>query len=159
MELFLARLFAVILGLVSLPITFALVIWVSLRAGARDLGAQMVVAFVISAAVLVFVVWKAPAMLERVLDRLRYRIPEPIFSCLTAGTTGALLLGSLMAIPILLLGHTRPEGWDLDSIPPYIAGAFLVGVILGIPMGLERRRDRERGQPPTPPSSQARPSV
>jgi hypothetical protein len=59
------------------------------------------------------------------------------------GCACALTVGVLMAGPILLLGHTRPEGWELDHIPPFVVGAFLLGLVFGIPLGRERRRERK----------------
>jgi hypothetical protein len=120
----------------------ALAIWGWVRIGGTDvLG--MVLALAAGTTALVLVVWKSPAMVRRGLDRLRAKSPEPLYSCLEMGIALALATGALMAVPIFLLGHTRPEGWDLDRIPAFMAGAFLLGLIFGARLGLDRRRERK----------------
>jgi len=141
-ERFLASLVSVILGLVLFPIVFALAIWGWVRTGGAEvLG--MLLALAAGVAVFVLVVWKAPAMLRSGLDRLRAKAPEPLYSCLEMGIALALAIGALMAVPIFLLGHTRPEGWDLDRIPTFMVGAFLLGLVFGARLGLDRRRERK----------------
>lgn len=141
-ERFLASLVSVILGLVLLPIVTALVIWGWVKIGGADrLG--MVCALAAGVAVFVFLVWKAPAIIRSGFDRLRAKSPEPLYSCLAMGFACALTIGVLMAVPILLLGHTRPEGWELDRIPLFVVGAFLLGLIFGVPLGLDRRKERK----------------
>jgi hypothetical protein len=142
MERFLGSLVAVTLGLVAFPIVVALVMWGSAKMGAADvLG--MICSLAAGLGVLVFVVWKAPAKIRNGLDRLRARSPEPLYSCVATGLACALTVSALMAVPILLLGHTRPQGWELDRIPPFVAGAFLLGLIFGLPLGRERNRERK----------------
>jgi protein-S-isoprenylcysteine O-methyltransferase Ste14 len=142
MERFLASLAAVSLGLVLFPIVMALAIWGWVKVGGPD-GLGIVCALAAGVAVFVFLVWKAPAIIRRGLDRLRAKSPEPFYSCLAMGFAWALTIGALMAVPILLLGHTRPEGWELDRIPPFVVGAFLLGMIFGVPLGRERSRERK----------------
>lgn len=140
MERFLASLAAVILALVSFPIVIALVIWGCVRVGAADM-LGMICSLAAGLAAFVFIAWNAPGTIRKGLDTLRAKPPEPLYSCLASGLACALTIGVLMALPILLLGHTRPEGWDLDLIPPFVVGAFLLGLILGLPMGRERERE------------------
>jgi hypothetical protein len=141
-ERFLALIVSVILGLVLFPIVMALVIWGWVRIGGADV-AGLPCALVAGVTVFVLVVWKVPAVLRSGLDRLRAKSPEPLYSCLGTGIALALATGALMAVPIFLLGHTRPEGWDLDRIPTFMAGAFLLGLIFGARLGLDRRRERK----------------
>jgi hypothetical protein len=141
-ERFLASLVSIILGLVLFPIVMVLAIRGWVRSGGADvLG--MLLGLAAGVTVFVLVVWKAPAMLRNGLDTLRAKSPEPLYSCLEMGIALALAIGVLMAVPIFLLGHARPEGWDLDRIPTFMAGAFLLGLIFGARLGLERRRERK----------------
>jgi hypothetical protein len=141
-ERFLAWFVAVILGLVAFPIVIALVIWGCVKMGAADM-VGMICSLAVGVAVFVFIVWKAPARIRSGLDGLQAKSPEPLYSCLATGLACALGIGILMAVPILLLGHTRPEGWELDRIPPFVVGAFLLGLIFGLPLGRERGRQRK----------------
>ena len=47
---------------------------------------------------------------------------------------------------ILLLGHTRPIGWDLDRILPVMGFGFVLFSLVGLQVGVVRRR-RESFQP------------
>ncbi len=141
-ERLLSSLVSVILGLVLSPIAMVLAIWGWARIGGAD-NPGMLLALTVGASVFVLVVWKSPAIVRGGLDRLRAQSPEPLYSCLGMGITLALATGALMAVPIFLLGHTRPQGWDLDSIPTFMAGAFLLGLIFGARLGLDRRRERK----------------
>jgi hypothetical protein len=53
---------------------------------------------------------------------------------------GALILGGIMLTGILLLGHTRPIGWDFDRIPLLMGLAFIVFAVAGFVVGHRRRR-------------------
>jgi hypothetical protein len=118
MERFLASLVAIILGLILSPSVMALAIWGWVKIGGADvLG--MVCAVAAGVAVFVLLVWKAPVIIRKGLDRLRAEAPEPYYSCLAMGFACAFTIGAFMAVPILLLGHTRPEGWELDRIPGF----------------------------------------
>jgi hypothetical protein len=94
-------------------------------------------------AVFVLVVWKGHGTLRGGLYTLGSRLPEPIYSGLVIGVSAALVAGVFMAVPILLLGHTRPMGWEFDRIPPWMAIAFLAGLVCGLPLGIQRRRARK----------------
>ena len=142
MERFLASVVSFIMGLVLFPIVIALVIWGWVKLGGADvLG--MVCALAAGVTMFAFLVWKAPTIIRTGLDSLRAKSPEPLYSCLATGLACALTIGALMAVPIFLLGHTRPEGWDLDRIPAFVVGAFLLGLIFGLPLGRERNRERK----------------
>jgi hypothetical protein len=142
MERFLASVVSVIMGLDLFPIVIALVIWGWVKLGGADvLG--MVCALAAGVTMFAFLVWKAPTIIRTGLDSLRAKSPEPLYSCIAVGFTCALTIGALMAVPILLLGHMRPEGWELDLIPAFVVGAFLLGLVFGAPLGLERRRERK----------------
>jgi hypothetical protein len=142
MERFLGALVAVILGLVAFPVVITLIIWGCVKVGIADM-LGMICSLTAGLAAFVFIVWKAPGKIRNGLDRLRVKSPEPLYSCLASGLACALTIGALMAVPIFLLGHTRPEGWDLDRIPPFVLGAFLLGLIFGLPQGRERSRNRK----------------
>ncbi len=62
-------------------------------------------------------VWKSGNVFRNLLPSLRSRVPEPIASCIEFSVVGALLFGGGMLAGILLLGHTRREGWGIDRIP------------------------------------------
>jgi hypothetical protein len=43
----------------------------------------------------------------------------------------------------LLLGHTRPVGWDFDRIPAWMGLGFTIFLFCGgLPVGLNRKRKR-----------------
>ena len=90
----------------------------------------------------VLAVWKSNSIIQRGLYVVRAKSPEPFYSCLISGLAATVAVGALMSVPILLLGHTRPEGWEFDRIPPFMAVAFLVGLACGVPAGMKRRRER-----------------
>ena len=138
MERFLAALVALTLGLVAFPIVLALVIWGCVKMGVPDtLG--MIGSLAAGLAAFVFIVWKGPGRIRNGLKKLRDKSPEPLYSCLAHGFTCALTIGVLMTTPIFLLGHTRPVGWDLDRVPPFVVGAFVLGLILGLPRGAREK--------------------
>ena len=141
-ERFLALLTAIILALVSFPIVIALVIWGCVRIGAADM-LGMIFSLAGGLAAFVLIVWKAPGAIRKGLDTLRAKSPEPLYSCFAVGLACALTVGVMMSLPILLIGHTRPEGWELDRIPPFVGGAFLLGLTFGIPLGRDRNRQRK----------------
>jgi hypothetical protein len=141
-ERFLSSLASVVLGLVLFPVVMVIVLvgWERV-AGVGLLGT--VVATAAGLAIFVLVVWKGHGMLRGGLYNLGSRFPEPLYSCLEIGVSGALAIGVFMAVPILLLGHTRPMGWEFDRIPRWMAFAFLVGLVCGLPLGIQRRRVRK----------------
>jgi hypothetical protein len=94
-------------------------------------------------AVSALVVWKGPPFIQRGLHVLRAKSPEPFWSCFISGVAATASVGLLMSVPILLLGHTRPQDWDFGRIPPFMAVAFLVGLACGMPAGMKRRRERK----------------
>src|SRR5579872_1681849 len=137
-ERFLSTLTSVILALALflVVLVFVQVGWDKVAGGSLF---GMYFGMALGVAVFVFVVWKGPGVLRRGLDHLRSRLPEPIYSCLAIGVSGALATGTFMAFAILLLGHTRPMGWELDRILPWMAIAFLVCLVCGLPLGMQRR--------------------
>lgn len=147
MERLLAILVAFVLGLACFPVAILLVIASFEKIGVSlELGT--ICSLVAGLAVLVLAVWKAPRRIQSILGGLRAKAPEPIYSCLSTGLTCALMSAILMAVPIFLLGHTRPQGWDLDRIPPFILGASVLGLMIGFPLGRERGRERRsQGKP------------
>jgi hypothetical protein len=130
-ERFLSSLIVAILGLVL----FAVVV--------TALMADWFISAAVSLAVLVLVVWKGSAFLRRAIYLLRAKSPEPLYSCLVLGIAATLSMGVFMSVPILLLGHTRPEDWDLDRIPRWMAIAFVAGLVYGVPSGMKRKRERK----------------
>jgi hypothetical protein len=129
-ERFLSSLIVAILG----PVLFAVVV--------TALMAGWLIWAAVSLAVLVFVAWKGPDFLRRGIYVLRAKSPEPLYSCLVPGIAATLSVGVFMSVPILLLGHTRPEGWDFDRIPRWMAIAFVAGLVYGVPSGMKRKRER-----------------
>jgi hypothetical protein len=93
-------------------------------------------------AVSVLLVRKSGRVFRRALDLARAKLPEPVRSCVRFGILGALLSGGIMVAGILLLGHTRPIGWDFNHVLPSMALGFAVFVIGGLPVGLWRKRRR-----------------
>ncbi len=72
----------------------------------------------------------------KILHRL---LPEPFFSSLEFGLLGA-FLGSLMLPVILVLGHQRPVGLELNGVLPAVAICFAACAVIGLLVGLRRRR-------------------
>lgn len=74
------------------------------------------------------------------------RLPEPFMSCIEFGVAGSALLGGLMLTIILLLGHARPAGWDFQYVLPMMGVGFALFVVVGLPVGLWRRRQGASSQ-------------
>jgi len=131
----------VILALVLFPFVMFMAVTAWLRlGGAVAIGA--VFGSVVGVAVSLLTLWKVRGVIRRILDVLGSRSPEPVYSCIVSGAAGALLIGSIMFTVILLLGHTRPMGWEVNRIPAAMAIAFLIAFLCGLPLGIQRRRDR-----------------
>jgi hypothetical protein len=137
-ERFLSHVVAVVLAFVVSPVIglFSAIAW--FEAGGKDSGG--IAGFVVGIAVFTLLVWKSGTLFERVFEPARARLSEPISSCLLFGVVGALLLGGIMLTGILLLGHTRPMGWDFDRIPLLMGLGFMVFAVAGFVVGLRRRR-------------------
>jgi len=137
-ERLLSRVAAIVLALVISPVIGLLsgIAW--FEAGGKDSGG--IAGFIVGIAVFALLVWKAGSLLQKVFERTRAGLPEPIASCLLFGVVGAVMLGGGMAAGILLLGHTRPEGWDFDRIPLWIGVGFMVFGVAGFVVGRRRRR-------------------
>jgi hypothetical protein len=107
-------------------------------------NAQLTFAFIASAliglSVATLTVLKSGGVFRNLLVGVRTRIPEPAHSCIEFGVVGALLFGGIMLAGILLLGHTRPTGWDFNRVLPSMAVGFTLFLIGGLPVGLWRRR-------------------
>ena len=133
-----SRLAAIILALVISPVIGLLsgVAW--FEAGGKDSGG--LAGFIVGIAVFALFVWKAGPLFQRAFEASRTRLAEPIASCVLFGVVGALLLGGGMTAGILLLGHTRPVGWDFDRIPVWMGVGFVVFGVAGFVVGHRRRR-------------------
>jgi hypothetical protein len=107
-------------------------------AGGKDSGG--IAGFFIGIAVFSLLVWKSGTLFQKAFEAAHARQSEPIASCLLFGVVGSLLLGGGMAAGILLLGHTRPIGWDFDRIPLLMGVGFMVFAIAGFVVGRRRRR-------------------
>jgi hypothetical protein len=92
----------------------------------------------------VLILWKVPSVISRVLEGFRSRLPEPIYSCVEFGVSGAFFIGGLMLAGIVLLGHMRPESLDWDRILPVMGIGFLVCSLIGWSIGVARRRKLNR---------------
>lgn len=108
------------------------------EAGGTDSGG--IAGIVAGIAVFTLIVWKSGALFQRAFDTAHARLSEPIASCLLFGAVGALLFGGVMLAGILLLGHTRPVGWDFDRIPHLMALGFTVFAVAGLAVGFLKRR-------------------
>ncbi len=141
-ERLLATLLSFLLALASFPVAIflATVCWLKVG-GSQYLGG--IVALAVGTLAFVFTLWKAPRVIRRLLDSLALLVTEPMFSCVAAGVAGALLTGSVMLTMILLLGHTRPGDWEIDAIPRWMGIAFLISLLCGLPLGLQRKRHKK----------------
>jgi hypothetical protein len=137
-ERLLSRLAAVILALVISPVVGLLsgIAW--FEAGGKDSGG--IAGFIVGIAVFALLVWKAGSLLQKAFDSARAGLPEPIASSLLFGVVGAVLLGGGVAASILLLGHTRPVGWDFDRIPLWMGVGFMIFAVAGFVVGRRKRR-------------------
>jgi hypothetical protein len=70
----------------------------------------------------------------------RLHVPEPVHSCIILGGVGAFAFGGVLFAAILLLGHERPMGWEFSRIPPLMGLSFVLFSIVGLPVGLSKRR-------------------
>lgn len=129
---------AVVLGLVLSPVIAVLGFIVWYEAGGKNSGG--IFASVVGIAAFILIVWKSGGILRRILERARSTFPEPIQSCIEFSVVGAFLFGGVMLAGILLLGHTRPIGWEFDRVLPSMALGFAVFFVAGLPVGLLRRR-------------------
>ncbi len=137
-ERILSRVTAVVLALVISPLIGLLsgIAW--FEVGGKDSGG--IAGFVVGIAFFPLFVWKTAPLFQRAFETSRRRFSEPISSCALFGVSGALILGGGMAGGILLLGHTRPVGWDFDRIPLWMGVGFMVFGVAGFVVGRQRRR-------------------
>lgn len=137
-ERLLARVAAIVLALVISPVIGLLsgIAW--FEAGGKNSGG--IAGFIVGIVVFSLLVWKSDTLLQKAFETAHARLSEPIASCLLFGVVGSLLLGGGMAAGILLLGHTRPIGWDFDRIPLLMGVAFIVFAVAGLFVGRRRRR-------------------
>jgi hypothetical protein len=142
-ERLLSRLAAVVVGLVLFPVIGGELAFLWGKVAGDTGPLTFPVCMALGLAVSALVVWKGPSFIQRGLYVLRAKSPEPFYSCFISGVAATASVGLFMSVPILLLGHTRPEGWDFDRIPPLMAVAFLVGLAYGLPAGMKRRRERK----------------
>jgi hypothetical protein len=82
----------------------------------------------------ILIVWKGPRLFRKLLQSVWHTGHRLVFSCISLGLTGAVLVGGLMFAGILFLGHTRPQGLDFNSIPLGMGFGFVVSVIVGFPV-------------------------
>jgi hypothetical protein len=82
--------------------------------------------------VFTLIVWKFGTLFEEGFQIVQTALSEPIASCLLFGLVGSFLLGGVLLAAILLLGHTRPMGWDFTRIPLLIVFGFLLFGLLGL---------------------------
>jgi hypothetical protein len=137
------RFWSLILGLALFPLVTVIALCGWVRATGGDLiGMGTLLAAAVGLAFPALVVWKGHGAVLGIYS-LRSRLPEPIYSCLAIGVSGALAVGVLAAVSIVLLGHTRPTGWEFDRIPPWMAIAFPVGLACGLLLGIHRRRAKK----------------
>jgi hypothetical protein len=127
------------LALLLFPVVMVTVAIAWIKLGGGDISG-MIASAAIALLVSVLIFWKGLGVVVKGLHHLRSTLPEPLYSGLTFGLTGALAVGGLMTTVILLLGHTRPIGWDFDRIPIWMAIAFLVCLGSGLSSGAERKR-------------------
>ena len=132
---------SVVAGLVSFPVIMFLS-----AAGLFQVGLGPVLATAVGAVVgvagFVLIVWKSGRVLRGFLGFIRSRLPEPLHTCIEFGGIGAFVVGSLMLAVILLLGHARPQGWEISGVLPAAGVGCGTGVALGFLVGLDRRRRR-----------------
>jgi hypothetical protein len=127
---------AAILGLLlaSLSALVSYTLWY--EAGGKNSGG--IIAIVVGCAVFVLTVWKAGGMLRNVQRATLSRLPEPLRSSVEFSFSGALLFGGVMVVGILLLGHTRPVGWEFDRVLPSMAWGAAIFLVVGLVVGLSR---------------------
>ncbi len=113
------------------------VLWYEAGGGAAS---GMAVSLGAGVAAFVLIVWKSRSLLRRLLGLMGAKVPEPIHSCIILGGVGAFSFGGILFAAILLLGHTRPMGWEFSRILPLMGLSFVLFSILGLPVGLSKRR-------------------
>ena len=133
----LSRVAAVILALVISPVIGLLSAIAWFEAGWQDSGG--IAGFIVGMVVFAFLAWKGGSLLQKAFETARGRLSEPTASCMLFGLVGALVLGGGMAAGILLLGHTRPIGWDFDKIPLWMGVGFVVFAVAGFVVGRRRQ--------------------
>jgi len=142
-----------VLALVLLPVVTLLVagglteILVAVGLSKNDVAAvafATISGVVVGLATSALVAWKSHSGLRKILSFTRLRLPEPIPSCIEFGVVGALVSGGAILAVILLLGHTRPEGWDLDRILPSMGLGFALFLLAGLSVGLMRRHSNNQ---------------
>ncbi|MGA3041856.1 MAG: hypothetical protein ABSF54_13800 [Bryobacteraceae bacterium] len=135
----LSSVISVALGLVLSPFAGLLagVLWFEAGGGAES---GMVVSLAAGVAALVLIVWKSRGVLRRFLGFMDAKVPEPVHSCIILGGVGAFAFGGVLFAAILLLGHERPMGWEFSRIPPLMGLSFVLFSIVGLPVGLSKRR-------------------
>jgi hypothetical protein len=146
------RLVPAVLALLAFPVVTFLVamglagILVAARLSVEHIEGELlfttVTGAIVGLATSVFIVWKSGSVLHGILALMRSRLPEPFVSCLEFSVTGAFLFGGVMLAVILLLGHTRPIGWNFDRILPTMGFGFVLFFAVGLPVGLVRKRRR-----------------
>lgn len=142
----------VVLGLILFPIVTLLVVSVvteglvavGLFQSHLEAGTAFVIILgaIVGLATSAIVVWKSGDIFRKALDLMRSKLPEPVHSCIEFGILGSLLFGGAMVAGILLLGHTRPIGWDFNRVLPSMGLGFAVFLIGGLPVGLWRKSRR-----------------
>jgi hypothetical protein len=142
----------VVLGLIAFPIVTLLVamgLTEGLIAVGRSEGHEVggilfatISGVIIGLATSVFIGWKSDVMFRKSLVLLRTGLREPVVSCIEFGVVGALLFGGVMLAGILLFGHARPASWSFDRIPTWMALGSAIFVVVGLPVGLWRKRRR-----------------
>jgi hypothetical protein len=95
---------------------------------------------IVGIATSVLIVWKSGGLFRKLLVSMRSKLPEPVHSCIEFGVLGGLLFGGIMVAGILLLGHTRPAGWDFNRVLPSMGLGFALFLLGGLPVGIWRKR-------------------
>ncbi len=142
-ERLLSRIASVALALVIAPVVGVVggVAW----SETADKNSGTLAALILGIAVFALLVWKGSPLLQRLFQAAGASLPEPVASSLLFGVIGAILPGGGMAALILVLGHTRPEGWDFDRIPIWMGAGFVVFAVIGFVIGRLRQRARNDG--------------
>jgi hypothetical protein len=128
--------------LVLSPFVWALTlsIWHYAGGGLSVVG-TVILPLLLNVAIFLLTVWKSGPFLHGFFNACR-RLPEPFCLSIELGSLGACLFGGVMLADILLLGHARPAGWELDRIPLVGLLGFTVFFTAGLLVGLlKRRRD------------------
>jgi hypothetical protein len=119
-------------------------IWTYAGGGPNVVGV-VILPLLVNVTVFLLIVWKSGTYLHRLFDACR-RLPQPFCLSIELGSLGACLFGGVMLTVILVLGHTRPAGWEFDRIPLVGALGFAVFFTAGLLIGLlGRRRNRTAG--------------